>query len=137
LSVIRLDKGDIAVALVAIACGGYALLVAAEVVPVDMADNTPRWIAGLVGGTFVVAGLMVFLRNYSRALDLMAALLLAAFTLLAAWVAVYGAEEVSGGVPFLPRDMNVSIGRVMFGMGAVMCFGGFLYAVQRFFDSHK
>jgi len=135
--VIRLKKSDIAMALVAIACGGYALLVAAEVLPVDMSNNTPRWIAGVIGGMFVIAGLMIFLRNYSRALDLLAALILAGFTLTAAWITVYGADGISGGVPFLPRDMNISFGRVMFGLGAAMCFAGFLYALRRFFGSHK
>jgi hypothetical protein len=134
---IRLSNADIAVALVAIACGGYMLLMAAGVLPGEMADNTPRWVGGLAGFIFVLAGVMIFLRNHSRALDLAAAIILAAFALMAAWVAVYGAEGMSGGIPFFSHDSNISIGRVLFGFGAVLCLFGVVYAMRRFFGSHR
>lgn len=133
----RLGNADIAIALVAVACGGYMLLMSVDVLPGEMADNTPRWIGALAGFVFVIAGVMIFLRNHSRALDLFAAILLAAFALMAAWIAIHGAEGISGGVPFLPRDANISLGRVLFGFGAVLCFGGVFYAMHRFFKAHK
>lgn len=87
---------------------------------------------------FVVAGVMIFLRNYSRALDLLAAIILASFTSIGGWIAFHASPEgFSGGIPFLPNDMNISLARVMFGLGALLCFGGFLYALKRFFGSHK
>lgn len=87
---------------------------------------------------FVIAGAMIFLRNYSRVLDLLAAIVLASFTLVTGWISFYASSEgFSGGIPFLPNDMNVSLARVMFGLGALLCFGGFLYALKRFFGSHK
>ena len=135
---IKLDNKDIALALVAIACGGYALLAASGVLRVQTANNTPLWVIGLVGVVFVIAGVMIFLRNYSRALDLFAAIILASFTLIAGWITFHASSEgFSGGIPFLPNDMNVSLARVMFGLGALLCFGGFLYALKRFFGSHK
>ena len=135
---IKLDNKDIALALVAIACGGYALLAASGVLDVQTANNTPVWVIGLVGVMFVIAGVMIFLRNYSRALDLFAALSLASFTLITGWITFHASSEgFSGGIPFLPNDMNVSLARVMFGLGALLCFGGFLYALKRFFGSHK
>ena len=135
---IKLDNKDIALALIAIACGGYALLAASGVLPVQPANNTPLWIIGLVGVIFVIAGVMIFLRNYSRALDLFAAIILASFTLVTGWITFHASPEgFSGGVPFLPNKMNVSLARVMFGLGALLCFGGFLYALKRFFGSHK
>ncbi len=135
---IKLDNKDIALALVAIACGGYALLAASGVISAQTANDTPAWVLGLAGMTFVIAGIMIFLRNYSRALDLFAAVVLASFTLITGWIAFYASSAgFSGGIPFLPSDMNVSLGRVMFGLGALLCFGGFLYALLRFFGSHK
>ena len=135
---IKLDNKDVALALVAIACGGYALLAASGVLPVQIANNTPVWVIGLVGVIFVIAGVMIFLRNYSRVLDLFAAIILASFTLIAAWITFHASSEgFSGGIPFLPSDMNVSVARFMFGLGALLCFGGFLYALKRFFGSHK
>jgi TRAP-type C4-dicarboxylate transport system permease small subunit len=135
---IKLDNKDIALALVAIACGGYALLAASGVITAQTANDTPAWVLGLAGMTFVIAGIMIFLRNYSRALDLFAAVVLASFTLITGWIAFHASSAgFSGGIPFLPSDMNVSLGRVMFGLGALLCFGGFLYALKRFFGSHK
>lgn len=135
---IKLSNGDIALALVAIACGGYILLAATGVLPAQTANNTPIWVLAMAGLVFFIAGIMIFLRNYSRALDLFAAIVLASFTLIAAWISVHGsAEGFSGGIPFLPNDMNVSLARIMFGFGALLCFGGFLYALKRFFGSHK
>lgn len=135
---IKLDNKDIATALIAIACGGYALLAASSVLPMETSNDTPLWVVGLVGVMFVIAGIMIFLRNYSRALDLFAAILLASFTLVAGWITFYSSPEgFSGGIPFLPRDANVSFARVMFGLGTLLCFGGFLYALKRFFGSHK
>ena len=135
---IKLDNKDIALALVAIACGGYALLAASGVIPAQTANDTPVWVVGLVGVMLVIAGVMIFLRNYSRALDLFAAIILASFTLITGWITFHASSEgFSGGIPFLPNDMNVSLARVMFGLGALLCFGGFLYALKRFFESHK
>ena len=135
---IKLDNKDVALALVAIACGGYALLAAYGVLPVQTANNTPVWVVGIIEKKNVIAGVMIFLRNYSRALDLFAAIILASFTLIAGWITFHASSEgFSGGIPFLPNDMNVSLARVMFGLGALLCFGGFLYALKRFFGSLK
>lgn len=134
----KLDSKDIMLALIAIACGGYILLIATGVIDAEPANDTPYWVLGLAGLAFVLAGLMIFLRNHSRALDLFAAVLLGAFTLMAGWVAFHSSPDgMSGGIPFLPRDMNVTLGRTLFGLGAFMCFAGFLYALKRFFGSHK
>ena len=70
----KLDRSDITLALIAFACGGYALLVASSVLPIQTANDTPMWVVGLVGVMFVTAVVMIFLRSYSRALDLFAAL---------------------------------------------------------------
>jgi hypothetical protein len=131
---IKLDRSDITLALIAITCGGFALFVAAGVVPMQTANDTPMWVVGLIGVMFVIAGIMIFLRNHSRALDFFAAIILASFTLITGWITFFASPEgFSGGIPFLPRDMNVTLARVMFGLGSIMCFGGFLYAVKRFF----
>jgi hypothetical protein len=71
-------------------------------------------------------------------LDLFAALILASFTLVTGWITFYGsAEGFSGGIPFLPHNMNVSFARILFGLGAILCFSGFLYALKRFFGARE
>jgi len=135
--VIKLDRSDIALALIAFACGTFALLVASGVLPMQTANDTPLWVIGLVGLTFVTASVMIFMREHSRALDLFAALILASFALIAGWVTFFASPEgFSGGIPFLPNDTNVALARIIFGLGAILCFGAFLYALKRFFGSH-
>ena len=131
---IKLDKSDIGLAIIAMTCGGYALLAASGVLPIETANDTPTWVVGLIGMMFLIAGVMIFLRNHSRLLDLFAAIILASFSLIGGWITFYASPEgFSGGIPFLPHDINVSFARVMFGLGSALCFGGFLYAVRRFF----
>jgi hypothetical protein len=131
---IKLDRSDIALALVAIACGTFVLLTASGVLPMQTANDTPIWVIWLIRVVFVIAGIMIFLRNHSRALDFFAAIILASFTLIGGWISLFASSEgFSGGIPFLPYDANVTFARIMFGLGALMCFGGFLYAVKRFF----
>lgn len=125
-------------ALIAIASGGSILLIATGVIDVEPTAGTPHWVVGLAGLAFVLAGFMIFLRHHSRALDLMAAVLLGAFTLMAGWVTFDSSSEgFSGGIPFLPREMNVTLGRALFGFGTLICFAMFLWALKRFFGSHK
>jgi len=136
--VIPINNRDMALALIAIACGGFALLAATGVMPMETANNTPAWIVGLAGLVFVIGGAMLFLRNHSRALDLLASIILASFALIAAWIAIYGsADGFSGGISILSGDAKVSLARIMFGIGAIMCFAGFLYAMRRYFQSIK
>lgn len=134
----RVKNSETAMALIAIACGGYALLAAAGVIPEQTTNDTPMWVLAAAGLAFVIAGFMIFLREHSRAVDLLAAVLLAAFTLIAGWITFYSSPDgFSGGIPFASQDTNVSFARIMFGLGTLMCFAGFLYALKRFFGSHK
>lgn len=129
----KLDKAAIFSGLLALGLGIFAVLGGLGVIPMDTSHDAPLWVVTVAGAMFCIAGIMVFLRNYPRALDFFAALILAGFTTLCSWVALFSSSEgFSGGVPFLPYDTNVVIARVMFGLGGLMCFGGFAYAVSRF-----
>ncbi len=49
--------------------------------------------------------------------------LFAAFAMLGSWVAIGGdARYFSGGIPFLGGALNVSIARIAFGLGALICW---------------
>lgn len=41
---------------------------------------------------------------------------------LSLWIALTG-QPVSGGLPFLPHAWNQALGRVVFGIGGLACFG--------------
>ncbi len=49
-------------------------------------------------------------------------LIVLSFACITAWIALRGpAEQFSGGIPFLPDELDVKIARVMFGSCSVMC----------------
>ena len=96
-------------------------------------NDTPVWLVGLIGVMFCIAGLMILLRNHSRTLDFLAALVLALFVTIFGWVAFFASPEgFSGDILVLPRGVSVLFAKTMFGLGMLMCLGGFLYAVRRF-----
>lgn len=95
--------------------------------------NAPIAIIILSGLAFVIAGCMVFLGTKSRANDLLAAFLCLIFGIIGSWVAFLSPSEgFSGGVPFVSNESNVSIARVVFGIGALMCFAIAVWALTRF-----
>jgi hypothetical protein len=132
----RTNRKNLLFALLFIAVGAFIVAISAGWVPVDDADvNAPLWLLALVGGIFALAGVMVLYGRDSRVNDLLAAILMAAMGIIGGWVAVYSASgDISGGVFFLPRDMNVMLGRILFGSGSLICFGVAAYAVSRFLN---
>lgn len=113
--------------------GCYPIAVALGFIPVDDGELTaPRWIIAGAGLTFVVAGLMILFANHSRANDYLAGVLLLLFGALAMWVSVLSSEEgFSGGLPFLSPELNIVVGRWVFGFGALICFALSVYAFRR------
>jgi hypothetical protein len=76
---------------------------------------------------------MAYLGRRSRANELMAAMLLLLFGAVGAWVSLFSPSEgFSGGIPFVPYESNVTLARVMFGIGALICFALSIWAFRRF-----
>lgn len=122
-------------ALASVGLGIFLLIVAAELIPgvTRQANDAPNPIIALAGLVFIIAGCMVFLGSKSRANDLLAAVLCALFGVIAAWVSLFGASGgFSGGLPFVGHESNISIARVAFGLGSIMCFALAAWAFMRF-----
>lgn len=120
-------------------CG---VLIGFEVLPVPGGrDNLhgPLWLATLLGVIGLLAGAACFIQGFGRA-DASAELpadapfwlraaqyligvaLFATFAVLGTWVTFAGdARHFSGGIPFL-GGYNVSLARIMFGFGALICW---------------
>ena len=113
--------------------GCYPIAVALGFVPVDDAKLTaPRWVIAGAGLTFVVAGFTFLLADHSRANDFLAGVLLLLFGVLGAWVSVFSPEVgFSGGLPFLSQELNIVVGRWVFGFGALICLALSVYAFGR------
>ena len=116
-----------------IALGCYPLALALGLFPVDGgALKAPLWVVAGAGLVFIIAGLMILLADHARANDLLAGVLLLLFGIMGAWVSLFGTSEgFSGGLPFLPRDVNIAFGRWLFGLGALICFALCGYAFRR------
>lgn len=109
-----------------------SLCIAAGLVPIARAlhwippeagaNDAPDWVIFICGFVFEVAGLMLFVGDKNeRLIDGLAAVFAAAMGIAALWVAVLSPSEgIGGGVPFVPRSLNVLIARSVFGFGALL-----------------
>ena len=127
---------------VASAFGLYFLLIGLGVLPVPGGPrnlHAPLWVVALAGLVFLLGGVAVLINHVAGAnqsgelpLDaprwtqvaryLIGVILFASFALIGSFVAIGGdARQFSGGVPLL-GSLNVSIARIMFGFGALICW---------------
>lgn len=122
------------ISLICAALGLYLILIAAGLLPArDNAANAPNSILALTGLIFVIGGWMAYLGRRSRMNELMAAVLLLLFGAVGAWVSLFSPSEgFSGGIPFIPYESNVSLARVLFGFGSLICFALSAWAFSRF-----
>lgn len=138
------------IGVAAAAAGLYFMLVGLDILPVPGGRanlHGPLWLALLIGLAFFLAGVAAFIQGmghanatgdlpadaplWMRATQyLIGVVLFAAFATLGTWVAFAGeARYFSGGIPFLGA-LNVSIARLMFGFGALVCWlSAIAYAV--------
>ena len=94
--------------------------------------HVPYWVLGLIGFALLVAACMILFGHHTRLNDGLAAVFCFVIAAVGAWIAVRGpADGFSGGLPFLPREWNVRLGRAMFGAGAVITASIGVYALRR------
>jgi hypothetical protein len=121
--------------------GLYIMLVGAGVVPVPGGPanlHAPLWVAFLAGLPFFCAGIAILLQAlggadangklppdapaWMHALQRLTVLvILAAFAVLATWVALAGDPDQFSG-SFIGFGFGVSIARIAFGFGALVCW---------------
>lgn len=116
------------------AIGMFIVLMALDIIPTDEADkNAPDWVILACGAIFFLTGIMIKLGDRGRWSDLLAGFLILAFALVGGWIAVFGAgEKMSGGFWFASRETNISIARLVFGFGSLICLAISAYAFRRF-----
>ena len=129
--------GNLIVALLCIALGGFLALVAGGLIESDPTGrHAPDFIIALCGSVFIIAGIMILVGRQSRINDLLAAILCMTFGIIGAWVAIYGASEgFSGGLPFISDEANTRLARGAFGLGSLSCFAISGWAFKRFYRS--
>jgi hypothetical protein len=107
--------------------GTWIILVALDLVPNDPAAlQAPRWVLGLCGLAFFGAGVLVWLSRYGAPWmsDATAFVIIASMAAIGSWIALGpGEREFDGSIglgPFAFRGDGVSLGRIFFGIGAVV-----------------
>ena len=100
-----------------IAAGIVIELTAIDVISIDEnLIHAPDGVIALCGLLFVSGGLAIVASPNHRIATWAAGTLVISMTLISGWVAVYGASEhFSGDLPFISRDSNVIISRIIFG----------------------
>ena len=126
-------RARLAWGLFCIALGCYPIAMAFGFIDVDPAELTsPPWVIAGAGLAFVIAGLMILLAMHSRLNDLLAGVLCLLFGIMGTWVSLLSSDDgFSGGLFFLSPDANILLGRIFFGIGALISFGVAFYALQR------
>ncbi|UCG49278.1 MAG: hypothetical protein JSU94_05735 [Phycisphaerales bacterium] len=119
--------------VIALIVGLFVILVATGVIGSDEAAfRAPRWVIGLCGALFVVAGLVGVTARYRMLRRILVVVLLAALFVVAAWACVFTkAESWTVGLPFLSRRANGLIAKTLAGFGAVVLLWMLITAVRR------
>jgi len=101
--------------------------------------HAPLWVIGACGLVFSLAGVMILIGDNSTSINnLLGAILLLCFALIGGWIALFGGDEnFSGGISLLSDSHNVSLARILFGSGSLICFAVFLYAMKLQFIGKK
>ncbi len=105
------------IGLLMIVAGGVIELTVIGVVPIDPdLVHAPGWIIAICGLLIMSAGLALVASPGSGIVTWCGGVVVISMTLISAWVAVYGAsQQFSGDFPFISRETNVLISRMVFG----------------------
>jgi hypothetical protein len=135
------SRGNLPYAAIAAAFGVFYILLGLRLLPISDAaahENDPHWLVFCVGLAFLLAGVAVALQAFGHAnaagelpaaaprwmragQHLTAFMIVACLAAIGTWIAFGpGEREFSGGLPFLSPSANSMIGRIAFGVGAVL-----------------
>jgi hypothetical protein len=110
--------------VICIILGASLVMIALRILPYDESKIfAPDWVIILGGGIFIFGGLAMAFQHRPVFLSLLGNLIVLSFALIGIWIALRGpSAQFSGGIPFLPHELNVRFARILFGTGALMCF---------------
>lgn len=107
--------------------------------PVQLQENeAPGWVVSIAGAIFALAGVMILIGEKSKYNHVMAGILIALMGTVGAWVAIFGADEnISGGFSFVSAETNFTFARILFGVGAILCFAISAHAFRLHFKNRN
>jgi hypothetical protein len=114
--------------------GAFPIGIGMGVIPYDPAKlHAPSWVIVVVGAVFWLGGLLLLARDRPRAANGLAFVMLLLFSAVGAWVSLFGEEAAfSDGDDGALAGWGVTLARVMFGFGSLLCMLMALVALRRF-----
>tara|TARA_R110000868_G_scaffold259361_14_gene517511 strand:- start:9070 stop:9417 length:348 start_codon:yes stop_codon:yes gene_type:complete len=108
------------------------ILVSLDVISVEeSAFNASKWVVGVCGFIFFLAGVMIFLEEKAKYTNLVGGILVLSIGIVGGWIAMFGnSDAFSGG-------LVIWVARGIFGFGALICLFGGLFIMKRHFKTGK
>ena len=124
-----------AAGIIMLICGAYAFSLASGLVP-ENKIHAPMIIIWLATFVFFAASSLVLMQEHTQKKpiwrEIMAALILVAMGIMAAWASIYGADfAVKTNLGSSQTKANPFFAKILFGFGAVTCWGLSVWAIKR------
>ncbi|MBO6793652.1 MAG: hypothetical protein JJ895_07065 [Balneolaceae bacterium] len=119
--------------------GVFFVLMGAGIIPIELQENeAPAWIITICGLIFCIAAALTLRGQGDKFNQLLASILIALMGSIGAWVALFGdADQMSGGINLLSDAGNITLGRIVFGFGALVCYGIAIHAFRLHLKERK
>lgn len=106
-----------------LALGAVLTLVASGVIPADPSQfEAPRWMLVLAGLNVMACGGSLITQKDSAPQLCCVGFILISFAILGGWVAFFSKDDaIAGGIPFIPRGINIFLARCLFATGPLFC----------------
>ncbi len=107
--------------------------------PVELQENeAPGWVVSIAGAIFVLAGAMILIGENAKYNNLMAGILIVMMGTVGGWIALFGSSEnMSGGFSFVSAETNFAFARILFGIGAIICYAISIHAFRQHFKNRN
>ena len=107
--------------------------------PVQLQENeAPGWVVSIAGAIFALVGVMILIGDNASYNNLMAGIFIAMMGTVGGWVSLFGDDEnITGGFSFVSPEINYSFARILFGVGAVICYAISIHAFRLHIKQHK
>jgi hypothetical protein len=111
------------------------MLPASGIVPADETDlHSPNAILFLCGIVFLAGGIAIVFSSRRRVKMSMVVIILVSILIIGMWITFFGdVDHFSGGIPFVSRETNTMLARIVFGLGALIVFGMLPMALRDLF----